>query len=222
MPAASVAVRPVLTGPTRKGSVLAVTGRALFLDVDGDVLALLAPGAVRLPVGVLVGEAQFAVAARLAPGAPVRVGAGGLHLAGLDLRVVRWCESRVPAVPGLRAAGARFAVRDLVGLGPGLTPAGDDLLCGALAALAACGPPASGLRAVLAEQVLAAAHRTTALSAALLRQAVAGHAVPELIDVLRAIPRGGPDLAVALAAVHRVGHSSGPALARGARLAVAA
>src|SRR5262249_13546495 len=60
---------------------------------------------------------------------------------------------------------------DLLGRGPGLTPAGDDVLAGLLAGRAAYGPDDRAL----ADDICALApSRTTALSAALLRHAARG------------------------------------------------
>jgi hypothetical protein len=69
------------------------------------------------------------------------------------------------------------AVRQATGRGPGLTPAGDDVLVGVLAVLTSpvvaggCGPVTARLRAALA----AALPTTTEISRALLRQASHGH-----------------------------------------------
>ena len=111
------------------------------------------------------------------------------------------------------------AVGALAGLGPGLTPAGDDVLAGALVTLAASGDGAR--RAALARAVEGVAGRTTPLSAALLAQAAAGRAVPQVGDVLRAVAGSG-DLDAVIARLGRVGHTSGAALALGMRAALRA
>jgi hypothetical protein len=109
------------------------------------------------------------------------------------------------------------AVLDLVGRGPGLTPAGDDLLAGLLVGLA--GRP--DLRDPLAAAVLAAApRRTTWLSAELLAHAAHGRAAPAVVAVADALAYGDDDaLPRALPALLAVGHTSGAALARGLLLA---
>ncbi len=114
------------------------------------------------------------------------------------------------------------AVLGLVGLGPGLTPAGDDLLCGALAALAAAGP--RDTVAVLAAAAARHAARTTPISAALLRCACSGAAIPQLAELLTALRRSGTAerLARARASLSTVGHSTGNALAAGALIALGA
>ena len=114
----------------------------------------------------------------------------------------------------LAAGDAHGAVAALLGRGTGLTPAGDDLVAGALAALRALGSPAAhGLgRAVRAVAPAA----TTRLSAALLEAADAGAVVPEAAAVLRAL--AGADAGSLDAATRRLvglGHTSGWHLAAG-------
>ncbi|HTZ42622.1 MAG TPA: DUF2877 domain-containing protein [Jatrophihabitans sp.] len=107
------------------------------------------------------------------------------------------------------------AVAWLLGRGPGLTPAGDDLLCGALAAQVLFGLPDTGLAAAVTAR-LTAPGATTALSRQLLLRAVAGDGLPELQEAGRAICRPEPDpLRRAWARLLRIGHSSGAALAAG-------
>ena len=108
---------------------------------------------------------------------------------------------------------------DLLGLGPGLTPAGDDLLAGLLVGLA--GRP--DLRDPLAAAVLAAARPAHHLAE---RRAAArtprhGRATPAVVAVADALSGHGDDdaLARALPALLAVGHTSGAALARGLLLA---
>jgi len=73
------------------------------------------------------------------------------------------------------AAGLETAVTQLAGLGPGLTPAGDDFLLGLLLGLWATRPEAEVVD--LAEHVVeTAVPRTTKLSAAWLKAAAAGEA----------------------------------------------
>ncbi|MFM9370500.1 DUF2877 domain-containing protein [Streptomyces sp. Da 82-17] len=79
------------------------------------------------------------------------------------------------------------AVLALLGLGPGLTPAGDDFLTG-LALLSALdgsglGPFAAALGRVLAQHP----GRTTLLSATTLREALSGRVRAPLVDVLHAL-----------------------------------
>ena len=138
------------------------------------------------------------------------------------------CRTPSPPPPRLRRGPDRpladgdakplaDAVRRLVGLGPGLTPAGDDVLAGALVALAATGGDAAALDRLVAPL----RPHTTIVSAALLRCAAAGRAVPQLARFVtaaaagRAVPAMVQDLL-------RVGSTSGTALAHGALAALGA
>ena len=117
---------------------------------------------------------------------------------------------------------ATAAARALLGRGTGLTPAGDDLLAGALAALRAVGSPAAD---DLGAAVRALAPvRTTRLSAALLEAADLGAVVPEAAAVLRASApgaapvrpeRGAGALDAAIDRLVGLGHTSGWHLAAG-------
>ncbi len=126
------------------------------------------------------------------------------------------------ALPAALAAALRSgdgtavagAAAELVGVGAGLTPGGDDVLAGALAGLhatghtdiasvigLACGPRLSG---------------TTPISAELARLAIAGHASLEVLAVLRALRVGSPGaLRSAATRLLAVGHTSGADLAFG-------
>ena len=95
----------------------------------------------------------------------------------------------------------------LVGLGPGLTPAGDDVLAAMLLTLSAVPGTQSAVRALVAETAPLLA-RTTALSATLLRHAAAGRGIPEVTELVDALAGSG-DLAAATARLLAVGHSSG-------------
>lgn len=111
----------------------------------------------------------------------------------------------------LRAADA------LLGLGPGLTPAGDDVLTGVLVTVRRLRPSTARALDLVGGAVAARASvRTSPVSAGLLGWAAAGEAVPELHALVDALGRGG-DPAPAFAALARVGHTSGRDLAGGAR-----
>jgi hypothetical protein len=124
------------------------------------------------------------------------------------------------------AEGSCHASLELLGRGSGLTPEGDDLLLGAIAAshFAASSSPDDGLTSALATSrrpVLdAAEHRTTQLSRSLLDHAYRGEVAGPLGGLLRALTgRGG--LASALRTLQATGASSGEAWARGAAWAAA-
>ena len=257
--AASASVRSLLTGAARPARLLADFGRVAYLDLDGDLLALSAPGAVRLPVaGTVTGPLPALVE-------PVLVGDGAIRAAGVTVRVRRWWRPPIPraaagprgdhevrrlsalakGVEGHDRGGAperrtgpdvagraaalelalvaadadatAVAVARLVGRGPGLTPAGDDVLAGAL--LAGHGTPlAAEVAAALPEDLTA---RTTALAAALVRAAARGEGTPEGVALVDAV-RGHGELAPALDALLALGHSSGADTALGILVAARA
>jgi hypothetical protein len=105
-------------------------------------------------------------------------------------------------------------VRQLLGAGPGLTPAGDDVLAGLLVGLWSFGQPAESLRLAVLAGLPAG---TTDLSAALLRCAVRGESIPQVNQLLRTLSGNAwqSRLDDALDDLIRVGHTSGTALATG-------
>jgi hypothetical protein len=111
-------------------------------------------------------------------------------------------------------------VADLVGRGDGLTPWGDDVLCGWLVARRAAGVPTPEVDAA----VRRALPRTTALSATLLECAMAGEAADLVLAYLRALggepSTGSRPVVAARAALLALGHSSGAGLAHGVDLAL--
>lgn len=121
--------------------------------------------------------------------------------------------------------GAVTAAEQLVGLGPGLTPSGDDVLAGLLVTLRHLGAATGVERAVRLAGWLAATvtfdarTRTTPISATLLHCAARGQASPEVIDVLRALA-GRQALRPALCRLHALGHTSGSDLAQGVGIGV--
>jgi hypothetical protein len=99
-------------------------------------------------------------------------------------------------------------IAGLIGLGPGLTPSGDDLLGGALVALASLGRDCT--RDVLWSACRAHLERTGEISAAHLRSAARGYAASALHDATHAAMSGRADLvAPAIVALSGIGHSSG-------------
>jgi hypothetical protein len=104
---------------------------------------------------------------------------------------------------------------DDIGRGPGLTPEADDVLCGWLAIHRWAGVATPELDAAVLERL----GRTTLLSAALLECAVHGEVVPEFAAFVRALET--PAETAMAATLARLGHTSGEALLRGARLAQA-
>jgi len=128
-------------------------------------------------------------------------------------RLARLRSSLVASVAARSAAAIAVAdpVRDLVGLGPGLTPSGDDVLIGALALLDALAPDhadAGAMRANLAGAVGdVPPGLTSPLSHCFLRVAAAGHVGERLHAAVSSCVSG--DVDAAIAAVRAIGHSSG-------------
>ena len=123
----------------------------------------------------------------------------------------------VPAAAAWEAASALAQgdpepCRELLGDGPGLTPAGDDVVAGAMAACAlfAAGPHRHEMQMLVARAGIA----TTALSAALLSCAARGQVVPEAAELLRVLGNGSA-IVPALKRLRAVGSTSGTALAIG-------
>jgi hypothetical protein len=92
-------------------------------------------------------------------------------------------ELAVALEAGDRTRAAGVAAR-LVGLGPGLTPSGDDVLVGIEAALHALARPSAGFMALAIDDVEG---RTTAVAATLLRHAAAGEFAERLHTLLAAL-----------------------------------
>ncbi|WP_169949490.1 DUF2877 domain-containing protein [Microbispora sp. H11081] len=119
------------------------------------------------------------------------------------------------------------AAERLIGLGPGLTPSGDDMLAGLLVALRRLGAAADVPRAVWLADWLAAAvtydarSRTTPVSATLLHCAARGEASPEVTAVLRGVA-GHQPLEPAVRRLLRLGHTSGADLAWGVQIGLSA
>ena len=221
-----------MVGPPRPVEVVAATPHAVYLatgDPDLPALCLAGPAAVRVPCALVLARApgRLAGPARVGGGA-VSVGGFRARLARwwrpprpaavkIDVGRVELDPRVEAAVPALTAAlstalsTARStvspledAVAGLLGRGPGLTPLGDDVLAGALVALAAL--RASAFERLAATVRALAPARTTFVSAALLHHAARGECVPELAAALAG--RGvGPLLAL--------GATSGAGLLRG-------
>ncbi|MFG2000033.1 DUF2877 domain-containing protein [Spirillospora sp. NPDC048911] len=145
-------------------------------------------------------------------------GTAGCGLAGHPdpLRLARHCAAG-------ELAGAVEAAERIVGLGPGLTPSGDDILAGLLVSLRLVGGAVRhGGTAVWLAGWLGAAvttdagTRTTALAATLLHCAAGGQAGAEVAAVLRGVAGHEPP-APAVRRLLSAGHTSGADLAWGVR-----
>jgi hypothetical protein len=254
--AASSALRSILGGQPAPGRILGSSGAATWIGVAGEVVVVAASDAVRLPNGVALGipsgRAPLGVDA-----SDCTVGGGVIVLPDAEVRVVRWWDPRpaLPAATRKRvlrvvtalldrvdvsqgvALGGALAARDvglvlgasrrLLGRGDGLTPAGDDLVAGALAACLLVGgaigdPSAAGVVGSAGGPLSREARRlTTSLSAALLRHACRGEVADPAAGMILALT-GRAEPEQACETLCAVGHSSGPALAAGILVGAAA
>jgi hypothetical protein len=195
--------------------VLGVFATCVYVELGAHdrVLALLASDALQLPIGMRLAMPASDVRWGVEAGDEVVVGAGRVVLPSHEIVASRLARpSRVRAAPHLPTttdvdrlpdpgvlgeltldltvaalAGRPLddAVLGLVGAGRGLTPSGDDALCGALLALASVDhPDAAAALAALRAQVLPVLGRTTSLSAALVVAAASGYAVPDVVRLV--------------------------------------
>lgn len=200
---------------------------AVYAELRGfGCLGVTAASAVSLPCAI--GLARPALPAIHT----MRIEGGTLRLDDLEVRIGRLTDPAVPALGWAEAAAATTdpvadaelagfpdpsspgAVDRLIGRGSGLTPLGDDLLCGWLATHRALGVPTPELDMAVADR----SERTTLLSATLLACAAQGEAITEFSAWLRAL--GTPREPAAAAALASIGHSSGRGLLHGGRSAL--
>ena len=192
----SAPLAPLFRGPLLQGVGLG----SGHLDFEGMVLSLTAPGRPRMPNGV---ETDLVVER----GEACWLGEGRLEAGGRAvLPGPVW--DPVPTVLVRLFVDRRFTPdpERLAGRGGGLTPSGDDVLCGYVAGLVLW----HGRAGDAASIATAAAERTTLLSATLLRHAARGE-LPEPAHAL--LERGDPE------PLRRFGHSSGRAILLGLALA---
>lgn len=202
---------------------------ALYVDLDGGCLGLVARPASRVPCALWSNLPDLDGLAHR----PVRVADGSLVLGDEPVRIARLVDVRLPAPAATPASpgGApdpvltdldlppdgRFTadhVARLVGRGPGLTPLGDDVLAGWLTVRAAAGVRDDAVEGAVRD----ALPTTTSLSATLLECALHGEALPELAAWVAALGTAGEPSAES--ALLGIGASSGAGLLAGARLAL--
>ena len=109
-------------------------------------------------------------------------------------------------------SAAERALADLIGLGEGKTPAGDDYLVGICAALWSCAA-STAFAAALCPTLMTLAARSSDLSSLYLQEAARGEISERLFDVAAGICAGGSDDVVGNAVTKAlgVGHTSGAA-----------
>ena len=211
-------------------------GCVLFRPGNGRPLVALPPGApAEVGAGrIVVGDLAVSAAAWWNPRPRLPSGRPALLPEGVrQLRTALYGEGvphsaftlpGLPTGPGGPLAALRGAVRRadldaalrtasrLIGLGPGLTPAGDDVMAGTMAGLVLLGHPAAERFAAGVYSL--AGGRTTDLSRALLRHAAAGRVSGEYAAVLHGLVGERP-LGAAITALLATGSTSGRALALG-------
>ncbi|NBE50291.1 oxamate carbamoyltransferase subunit AllH family protein [Streptomyces boluensis] len=96
----------------------------------------------------------------------------------------------VKAVRTSDTAGIRAAILALHGLGPGLTPAGDDFLTGIALLSALDGSGLDGYARTLRDVLATHSGRTTLLSTTTLHEALSGRVRAALVDVLNVLAAG--------------------------------
>lgn len=191
---------------------------AVYVDVHGWCVGILDTLAAQVPCAVIARNGDFAM---LRAGSAHIIG-GALQVDGIPLAVGRLRSVAVPRIhlprsrppllarephsPRLNAA----EVARLVGAGDGLTPYGDDVLCGWLAIHRAAGVATP----TIDETVRSHLDRTTLLSATLLDCALHGEVLPEFAAYVAAL--GTPAEATRADALAAIGHTSGAGLLYGA------
>lgn len=237
--ASSTAVAGAVRGPRRPARWLGGSPAALYLQtVSGDVIGILTRDAVKLPCALVINRSGFRLDRLFDASIAPWVGDGlvGWTEPTGAVTVIASGEWRPPMAPTGRPVeraittvstalnghdigidiGSPLDPAALLGRGPGLTPSGDDVLAGALLGLRSFGCPDPQLDA---DVLRLAPKRTTALSAQLLRHAVAGECAPPVARLLAACvdpaAAAGEALTQTIEDVLRIGATSGAALAAG-------
>ena len=203
--AAPVRVRNRLRSAEGVLSVVHAGVDAVYIDLDGLCVGVLSTRATQVPCGLRTSLDS------LPEVTAVSVREGVLHLDDTPLVIGRLVDV---GVPSLRLVGepGPLDVAGLVGRGDGLTPYGDDVICGWLAVHRAAGIATPEVDA----EVRAHLHRTTLFSGTLLDCALHGEVIPEFAAFVATLGDAEADV------LARVGHSSGRGLLEGARLALSA
>ncbi|NLC98584.1 MAG: DUF2877 domain-containing protein, partial [Actinomycetales bacterium] len=192
-------------------------------------------------------DGQFANAGLPQPGEPVTIGGGAVAIGNTPIHVTRLSDYQMPRIDPTRIAVAHARLRtiageylqsseipaetintlrlepaaaldQLLGRGSGLTPFGDDIVCGMLATLLAS---RDSCAAELRDRVLALApDRTTSLSATLLRRAAAGDVLPVFADAAIAVTQHDEHASERIRRLLSIGHTSGAGMLLGFSVAL--
>jgi Protein of unknown function (DUF2877) len=191
----------------------------VYLDVGGWCVGVVDQHATQVPCAL---GARTDDLAAIGAG-PAYIQAGVLHLSGVPLVIGRLRNVGVPTLRLPQGAHQPEPSRPLdpdtvgrlVGAGDGLTPRGDDVLCGWLALHRAAGVPTLAVD----EAVRRRMQHTTLLSATLLDCALHGEVLPQFAAYVAAV--GTPQQEGAERDLLAVGHSTGAGLLEGALWAFA-
>ena len=190
----------------------------MYLDVGGWCVGVVDQHAAQVPCALSTRSGDLG---ELGAG-PAYLAGGVLHLSGVPLVIGRLRRVAVPTMrletlhrPDPVVPMDTETVTRLVGAGDGLTPRGDDVLCGWLAMHRAAGSATP----VVDEAVRMRMQDTTLLSATLLDCALHGEVLPQFAAYVDAL--GTPAQAEAERDLLAVGHSTGSGLLEGARWAAA-
>ncbi len=205
-----------VAGRRREATVVHAGPDAVYVDLEGSCIALLAGRAVQVPLGV---RTLLPSLPAVSVGESATVHDGVVEVGGLAVLVTNIIDTTVPVLSPEDAAWGRlhlpkFAehlvadVRDelpaqavdqlatadptaaltLLGRGRGtVAPLGDDVLGGWIATAVAIRLPA--LQAIRSEVALNAFDRTTTVSASLLACAARGEGVPEFHSAMSGVAR---------------------------------
>ncbi len=111
---------------------------------------------------------------------------------------------------------ARAHAKAMIGLGPGLTPSGDDFLVGLLAVLNIAGSPCHALRGVCPDIIAGAERSTNAISLAALTKAAEGRVRESIATLIERLMYGaGASLVSSLDRVLAIGSTSGADIVAG-------
>lgn len=210
-----------VAGPRRPATVVQSGPDALYLDLEGSCIALLAGRAVQVPLGV---RTLLPSLPDIAIGQKADVHDGIIEVADLAVLVTNIVDTTVPVLSPEDAAWGRMhlpkfaehlvadlrdelpaqaydqlvnsdplAALTLLGQGRGrITPLGDDVLGGWIATAVAIRLPA--LQAIRSEVALNAFDRTNIVSASLLACAARGEGVPEFHSAMSGVARQNDDI----------------------------
>ena len=182
-----------------------------------------------------------------AVGDEVVIGSGLVDFGRSQVRVARYVDFRMRAVDPGAALGMRDrlersiggssrpteidavvlatlrdrpvdALVEMLGKGSGLTPFGDDVVCGMIATLLAVADPCAP--AVCERAVALAPVRTTSLSATLLCRSAQGDVLPAFADVVSALIDQPDHAAQRIARLLTIGHTSGAGMLLGLHCAL--